>query len=215
MQSRTASATAQYLTRIFVKDDPFAAMRAAGDVLHPGMQLSPYEAHLLQWLVRISGARHVLEIGSFAGYSACWMAHALPDSGTLTTLEKQPAHATLARTHTQHDTRIHVVEADAIHWLHRYEGAAFDMLFIDGEKRRYGDYLDAALPHLTAQAWIIADNTLLFGALAGIAERNITPETVAAMQQFNARLADASAFETVLLPTAEGLTVARRRLVDV
>lgn len=211
MQSRDRSATWHYLTRTWVGQDPFADARAAGEALHPGMQLSPYEAYLLQWLVRISDARHILEIGSFAGYSACWLAGGLPASGTLTTLEKQPAHAMLARTHTQHDTRIHVVEADARDWLNAYRGTGFDFLFIDGEKRRYGDYLDAALPHLTPDAWIVGDNTLLFGAMAGIADRNIAPETIAAMQQFNARLADARYFESVLLPTAEGLTVARRR----
>lgn len=211
MQSRDTSAIWQYLTRTWVGRDPFADVRAAGEALHPGMQLSPYEAYLLQWLVRISGARHILEIGSFAGYSACWLAGGLPASGTLTTLEKQREHAALARRHTQHDKRIHVVETDARDWLNAYRGAPFDFLFIDGEKRRYGDYLDAALPLLTSAAWIVADNTLLFGALAGTAERNIAPETIAAMQQFNARLADARYFESVLLPTAEGLTVARRR----
>ena len=213
MQSRDASATMQYLTHTWVGEDPFASTRAVGETLRPGMQLSPYEAHLLQWLVRISGAGNILEIGSFIGYSACWLAGGLPASGTLTTLEKQPEYAALAHRHTRHDARLNLVETDASDWLASYSGQPFDFLFIDGEKRRYAEYLDAALPHLTTQAWIVADNTLLFGTLAGIATRNIAPETIAAMQQFNARLADARYFESVLLPTEEGLTVARRRAI--
>jgi caffeoyl-CoA O-methyltransferase len=212
MESRATSASMQYLTQTFVKDDLFAAIRTIGETLHPGMQLAPYEAHLLRWLARVSGAKRILEIGSFVGYSSLWLAQALPPDGQLVTLEKNPEHAALARAHTHDDPRIQVVEADACAWLTSYKGAAFDFLFIDGEKRRYNEYLDAAMPHLAPKAWIVADNTLLFGALAGEAKKPVPDATIAAMQQFNARLADPQHFDSCLLPTSEGLTVAKQRL---
>jgi caffeoyl-CoA O-methyltransferase len=213
MKSRAISATMQYLTQTFVKEDFFAEIRNIGETLYPGMQLSAYEAYMLHWLVRVSGAKRILEIGSFVGYSARWLARALPPDGTLVTLEKHPEHAALVRVHTQDDPRIQAVEAEAMAWLKTYTGTGFDFLFMDGEKRRYNEYLDAAMPHLTPEAWIVADNTLLFGALAGEAKKSVPDATITAMHQLNARLADAAYFESCLLPTEEGLTIAKRRLV--
>jgi predicted O-methyltransferase YrrM len=212
MESRATSATMQYLAQTFVKKDFFAEIRRLGESLCPGMQLSPYEAYLLHWLVRVSGATRILEIGSFIGYSSRWLAQALPPDGKVITLEKHPEHAELARTHTHDDPRIQVITADAIPWLNSYTGASFDYLFMDGQKRRYNEYLDAALPHLAPQAWIVADNTLLFGALAGEGKKSVPEATLAAMEKFNMRLADPQYYDSSLLPTEEGLTVARRRL---
>lgn len=211
MQSRTEGALAAYLTQTFVGEDPFAAVRADGQTRHPGMQLSPYEAHLLAWLVRISGAKRILEVGTFMGYSALHMARSMPPDGRIITLEKSTENAARAAQHMAQDARIELVQTDALSWIQNYQGERFDLLFLDAEKRQYPAYLEAAWDHLSPHAWVLADNSLLWGAVSGEDPAAASKEATEAMRRFNATLADSTKFDGVLLTTPEGLTVARRR----
>lgn len=212
MQSRAVGETLAYLTRTFVHEPAWlAAVAAEGERRRPGMQLSPYEGHVLQWLVRISGAQSILEIGCFMGYSTLWMAQALPVGGHLTSLERDAAHAQQAAQHiaaSPHAARITLHHTDAHAWLAAQPLVPqFDMVFIDAEKAGYARYLEAVVPLLRPRGWIVGDNTLLFGQLAAMD----IPQNAAqqSMQQFNAALANVERFDSVLLPTPEGLTVAR------
>jgi caffeoyl-CoA O-methyltransferase len=143
------------------------------------------------------------------------MAAALPEHGHLTSLEFDAAHAQAARTHVAASPdarRIEVIHTDAHAWIAATPATPqFDLVFIDAEKKGYADYLDAMLPRLNPRGWIIGDNTLLFGALSGTHPDAAPPAAKTSMQRFNTTLADATRFESVLLPTAEGLTVARLR----
>lgn len=210
------NATVDYITRTFVRaPDWLRAARQKGEALVPGMQLSPYEAHLLGWLVRMSGGASILEIGTFMGTSALSMAGALPAGGRIVTLEFKPEHAALARGHiaaSPHARQVAVIEGDALAWLAAQpKTPRFDFLFIDAEKRSYADYLQAALPLLQPRAWVVGDNSLLWGALSGDAPDAASAEAKAGMQKFNEMLADADQFDGVLLTTPEGMTVARRK----
>jgi predicted O-methyltransferase YrrM len=211
MLSRTQGKLADYLAQTFVGDDPFAPVRAEGEKRHPGMQVSPYEAHLLAWLVTISGAKRILEVGTFMGYSALYMASALPKDGSIITLEKSDENANIAAQHVAQEKRIEVVCTDALAWIKNYAGETFDLIFLDAEKRHYPNYLEAVLPYLSPNAWILADNSLLWGAVSGEAPKAASKEATEAMRRFNALLADKTKFDGVLLTTPEGLTVARRR----
>lgn len=214
MQARHHDASVAYITKRFVTEpDAFAAVRRLGEQLRPGMQVSPYEGHLLAWLIRTSGAQRALEVGSFVGYSTLWQASALPDRGHITALEIDSAHAAHTRTHAQEAGlagKITVEQVDAIAYLKNYNGAPFDYLFIDGVKKDYVTYLDLALPHLTQNAWVIADNTLLFGAFTDNAREKVSVAAFNAMTEFHARMAAGDTFDAVMLPTHEGLIVARR-----
>ncbi len=214
METRSAGLTMDYITRTFVREpDYIAAARIEGERRRPGMQISPYEGHLLQWLVGISGAANILEIGTFMGVSAMWVAGAVPEGGQITSLEFSADHAQIAAQHvaaSPHKNAIEIIHADAHTWIaNTPETPQFDLVFIDAEKKGYADYLDAILPRMKPRGWIIGDNTLLFGALSGENPEASNAAAKASMQRFNATLADATLFESVLLPTAEGLTVAR------
>ncbi|MBN8543892.1 MAG: O-methyltransferase [Alphaproteobacteria bacterium] len=211
MKTRTEGKLAEYLSSTFVGNDPFAHVRAEGETRHPGMQVSPYEAHLLAWLVTISGAKRILEVGTFMGYSTLYMASAMPKNGSVITLEKSEENAKIAAAHVAQDKRIEVVCTDALAWIQNYSGAPFDMIFLDAEKRQYPAYLEAALSHLSPNAWVLADNSLLWGAVSGDDPKAASKEATEAMRAFNALLADKTKFDGVLLTTPEGLTVARRR----
>ncbi len=213
MDSRNEGPLMGYLTTTYVDEpDWLQTARAAGDAIHAGMQMSPYEAHLLGWFARLHGANHALEIGTFMGATALRLAMA---GAQVTTLEASAKHAALARNHiaaSPHADAITVVEADALTWLRAQpHKPQYDVLFLDAEKRHYMDYLDAALPLLAPHALIIADNTLLWGAVTGEKPDAAKPEAVEVMRAFNARLGNLTEFDGVLIPTAEGMTVARRK----
>ena len=214
MQTRDHGATLEYITRTFVREAEYIAQsRAEGERRRAGMQISPYEGHLLQWLIRISGAKNILEIGTFMGTSALWIAGGLPEGGRITSLEFDATHAEIAAGHvaaSPHASCINVVHTDAHAWIAATpETPQFDLVFIDAEKKGYADYLDAILPRLTPRGWVVGDNTLLFGAMSGENPDGASEAAKQAMARFNETLADSERFESVLLPTPEGMTVAR------
>ncbi len=216
MQTRAATPTLEYITRTFVREpDYIAAARAEGERLRPGMQVSAYEGHLLSWLVRISGAKRVLEIGTFMGTSTLWLADGAGENGHVTALEFAADYAAAATAHiaaSPHKNRVEIIHTDAHAWLAAQPLVpTYDLVFIDAEKTGYANYLDAVLPRMNPRGFIIGDNTLLFGALTGEHADAAKPAAINAMARFNDSLADAVRFESILLPTPEGLTVARLR----
>lgn len=205
------SQTIDYINHTFAPEDALLQqVRAVGESLAPGMQISPYEGKILQVMAQMVGARRILEIGSFVGYSTIYLARALPADGTLITLESNPTHAAYAREHVSSYACATVLEGDALALIHSVEGP-LDVLFIDAEKRSYMKYLDAALPKLRSGAAVIADNSLLFGAVAGEPRAKVSAESLEVMRALNARLAHSDEFIGVMLPTEEGLTIGIRR----
>lgn len=214
MQTRNSGPTIDYITRTFVREPEYILRaREEGERRRPGMQISPYEGHLLQWIIRISGAKNILEIGTFMGVSAMWMAEGLAEGGRVTSLEFSIEQAKIAAQHvaaSPHKNAIEIMHANAHTWIATTPATPqFDLVFVDAEKKGYADYLEAVLPRLTPRGWIIGDNTLLFGALSGENPDASNAASIASMTKFNEMLADSARFESVLLPTAEGLTVAR------
>jgi caffeoyl-CoA O-methyltransferase len=216
MQTRAATPTLEYITRMFVREPVWVeAARAEGERRRPGMQVSSYEGYLLSWLTRMMGAKRVLEIGTFMGTSTLWLADGVGDDGHVTALEFAADYAAAAQNHiaaSPHKNRVEIIHTDAHAWLAAQPLApTYDLVFIDAEKTGYANYLDAVLPRMNPRGCIIGDNTLLFGALTGEQPDAAKPAAIAAMTRFNETLADASRFESILLPTPEGLTVARLR----
>lgn len=207
-------ANGQVLTYIrdtcVTEPDWLARIHAAGETQRPGMQLSAYEGHVLCWLAQLVGAKKVLEIGTFMGYSALWMASG---GARVTSLEFNAASADQARAHvasSPYASQVEVVQGDALAWLvAQAQQPQFDMVFIDAEKRSYVKYLEAALPLLQPRALVVGDNTLLWGAVYGAGDGRASKEAVAAMQQFNRLLCDPERFDGLMLPTTEGLTIGR------
>lgn len=213
---RNNGADIAYITRTFVHEPNYIMLsRAAGEQRRPGMQISAYEGHLLQWLVRISGAKHILEIGTFMGTSTLWMAGGLPEDGVITTLESSAEYAALARQHFAASPlvdRIEIAQGPALDWFKtRPAVPQFDFVFIDADKNNYANYLEEVLPRMNKGGWIVGDNTLLFGVMSGEKPDGASAAAKEAMTKFNETLADSGRFESVMLPTIEGMTVARLR----
>jgi predicted O-methyltransferase YrrM len=187
-------------------------VRAGMTGAHDGISIHAEEARILQLLIRLANVRTIVEIGTLGGYSALAMVAALPADGQIVTLEKDPARAAQARRNTAQEKRIEIIEGDARETLGQIGNRApFDMVFIDADKLNYTHYLDWAEAHVRKGGLIIGDNTLLFDAV-WMAERppRVRDTALAAMRDFNRRLADPDKYLGILLPTAEGMTIAQK-----
>lgn len=176
----------------------------------PGLMIDAVEGRLLTLLVAISGARRILEIGTFTGYSALSMAQALPADGQLVTLELRPEHAAKALEHIAAagmSERITVIQGPALDSLAQLEGP-FDMAFIDADKPGYPAYYEAVVALLRPGGLIVADNVLRSGR---VLEAGSHEADVVAMREFNDRVVGDPRVEAVMLTVRDGITLSRVR----
>jgi predicted O-methyltransferase YrrM len=175
----------------------------------PQMLTGPIEGRFLQQLVFASGARRVLELGTYSGYSALSMAEGLPPDGRIDTCEVDERHAEVARRYiarSAYADRITVHLGPALETIARLEGE-FDLVFIDADKGNYVDYYEAVLPRLSERGLIVADNTLWGG-------RVVDPddgEGTRAILAFNEHVANDERVVCVQLTVRDGVTLIRRR----
>jgi predicted O-methyltransferase YrrM len=179
------------------------------------MQITPEQGHLLALLVRLMGARRVLEIGTFTGYSALAMALALPADGRLIACDISEEWTGIARAYWQRAgvaDRIDLRIAPALMTIGRLErdGAlhAFDLVFIDADKTGYDAYYEGALRLVRTGGLIVLDNMLRRGRVADPCDGDA--DTVA-LRNMNTKIAADERVDRVLLPIASGMTLARRR----
>lgn len=168
----------------------------------------------LHVLVRATSARRVVEVGTAIGYSALWMATALPDGGSLVTIDPDVARTDRAREFWRRggvEARIRVVNGPALEVLPSLAGEGpFDLAFIDALKREYQGYLDAILPLLRAGGTVVVDNLLWSGRASGSVADDGTPDT-RAVQAFNAAFVRDPRLSATILPVGDGLGVGVKR----
>jgi predicted O-methyltransferase YrrM len=134
----------------------------------PAISVTASQGKLLHLLVRMHGARKVLEVGTLAGYSTIWMARALPPGGRLITLEYEPRHAEVARANIERagvSDRVEIRIGDAMETLPTLEGP-FDLIFIDADKENNAGYFQWAMKLSRPGGVIIVDNVVRKGEVA-------------------------------------------------
>jgi caffeoyl-CoA O-methyltransferase len=173
----------------------------------PAIQIGPSEGKTLSMLLKLQGAQRVVEVGTLAGYSAIWIARALPPGGRLWTVEFDPRHAEIARDNLRYagvDDRVEVIVGAGLDVLPTLEDKGpFDAVFVDADKGNYPHYGDWSARNLRTGGLLLGDNAYFFGDLL-----QDTPEATA-MRQFHTDAA--LVFESVCLPTPDGLLVGTRR----
>jgi caffeoyl-CoA O-methyltransferase len=176
---------------------------------HPHMQVGRVEGAVLKMLCSLMGARRVLEIGTFTGFSALCMAEALPEDGRLVTCDIDPRAVEVARSffaRSPHGHKIEVRLGDALDTVRGLPaGTTFDLLFLDADKERYSTYYEAVLPLLRSGGLLVADNTLWSGKVL-----SPSAETDQAIVAFNRLVAGDPRVENVLLPVRDGMMLARK-----
>lgn len=209
----------RYASDLLVRPDETlaAALRAADAAGLPPISVSPPQGKFLMLLAQAIGACRILEIGTLAGYSAIWLARALPAGGRLVTLEVDAKHARVARENigrAQLADIVDIHEGRAIETLERMVAAAvdpFDLIFIDADKPSYPLYLPLAVELSHPGTLIIADNVVRKGA---IVDPDSSDERVHGVRRYNELVArhprlDATLLQTVGVKGYDGFTLAR------
>lgn len=176
---------------------------------------TPVVGRLLAMLVQLTGARRVLEIGTYTGYSALCVAEALPEGGRVVTCEVDPDHARMAQEHfagTPYKDQIEIKLGRALKTVAGLEGP-FDLAYIDADRTAYRQYLDAIRPKLAPGGFIVANNVLWKGRVLDAEAAGADADT-RAIAEFNAAVASDPSLESVMLTIGEGLTIIRPRRVD-
>jgi O-methyltransferase len=178
------------------------------------MQILPEQGHFLALLVKLLGAHSVLEIGTFTGYSTMALALALPADGKVTTCDLDEDSVAVGRTFWEKAgvvKRIDVMIGPALTTLAELTNKAassFDLAFIDADKMAYDRYYEFALRLVRPGGLIVLDNMFQRGEVAD--PHNNDPRTVL-VRALNAKIANDDRVDRVMLPVADGMTLARRR----
>jgi predicted O-methyltransferase YrrM len=170
------------------------------------MMVGAVEGAFLSFLIFMTRAKRVLELGTFTGWSSIAMARALPPDGSIVTCDVNEETTAIARRYAEEAgvaDRIDFRVGPGIETLATLDGP-FDLAFIDADKESYVDYYEAILPKMAPGGVIGADNTL-FGS------GGPNDEITEAISAFNEHVLDDDRVETVLLPIRDGLTLIRRR----
>ncbi len=180
-----------------------------------GMQISPEQGQFMAFLIELTGARRVLEIGTFTGYSALSMALALPPEGRIIACDIEPETTAVARRYWAEAgvaEKIDLRLAPALDTLEGLlaEGAAesFDFAFIDADKENYEAYYERCLALLRQGGLLAVDNVLWNGAVADPAARDPDTEAIRAL---NLRMRKDPRISLSMVPISDGLSLARKR----
>lgn len=173
----------------------------------PAIQVGPSDGKLIELLLKLAGAKKVVEVGTLAGYSALRILAALPPDGHLWTIELEPKNAEIARRifeQAGHGGRVTVLVGAGLDMLPALEAhGPFDAMFVDADKISYAEYGRWAARHLRPGGLLLGDNAYLFGELMDDSDRG------RAMRTFHEEAA--RAFDTVCAPTPDGLLVGIKR----
>ncbi len=200
----------------FAEAEPLRRLRAETEATQgarAGMLVSPEQGAFMGLLIRITGARRLLEIGTFTGYSALACLLAMPEDGRILCCDVSEAWTAVARRHwaeagvaEQVDLRLGpaIETLDAL--LAAGAAGTFDQCFVDADKDNYDDYYERALRLVRPGGLVLIDNVLWDGAVADPADTR--PSTLA-LRALNAKIASDGRVERCMVPIGDGLTIVR------
>jgi len=176
------------------------------------MQISPDQGALLQFIIKSSNIQNCLEIGTFTGYSALTMALALPENGSIVSLDIDKVNTNIAKKYwSKHSVgkKIDFILAPALETMEEFinQDKMFDLIFIDADKKNYKNYFLKSLELLEKDGIIIIDNTLWKGKVFDL---NITDDQTNSIREFNSFVRDFKGTDSMILPIADGMTICRK-----
>jgi predicted O-methyltransferase YrrM len=180
-------------------------------LLRPRMASGHLQGRMLKMFVRMIRPKQILEIGTYSGYSALCMAEGLDEGSVLHTFEINDEQDDFTRPwleQSPYADKIKFYIGDALERMPQL-GITFDLVFVDGDKRKYMEYYEMSLAHLSPGGYIIADNTLWDGPVTETPNPN-DAQTIG-IQAFNEFVAKDNRVEKVILPLRDGLTIIRKK----
>ncbi|MEZ5280254.1 MAG: O-methyltransferase [Acidimicrobiales bacterium] len=175
-----------------------------------GMNIGEDQGRFLKLLVEMTGARTAVEIGTFTGMSALWVARGLGPEGTLHCFDISDEYPAVGRPYWQRagvDDRIQLHIGPAAERLDDLGDQAIDFAFIDADKAGYASYIEALLPRMSPRGLIVLDNVLWSGMVAGPP----APGDTGALQDLNDHLAGRADLDVLMLTIGDGITLIRKR----
>jgi predicted O-methyltransferase YrrM len=206
-----------YLLEVSLHEPPILARLRDETAALPeaGMQIAAEQGQFMALLVRLTGARRILDVGTFTGYSSLVMALALPDGGHILTCDLSETWTAIARRYwleagvaDKVTLRLAPALATLDGLLAAGEAGSWDMVFLDADKESYTAYYERALVLMREGGLLLADNTLWGGRVIDAADRKPSTEGIRA---FNRLLATDQRTDLSLVPIGDGLTMARKR----
>lgn len=179
-------------------------------VLNPHMLSGHVQGRVLSMISHMLHPKHILELGTFTGYSALCLVEGLEEGGKLVTIEHNDELEEMIRRNFARSPlgeRIELRIGDCILEIEKLEGP-FDLVFIDADKREYCAYLEALYPLVPVGGFILADNTLWDGHIVDPAYDK--DKQTLGLRAFNDHVAADERFEQVILPLRDGLTIIRK-----
>ncbi|MGR3764330.1 O-methyltransferase [Rossellomorea sp. NS-SX7] len=202
-----------FTSKLHKEDDVLeAAMKANEEADLPAIDVAPNQGKLLHLLAKMKGAKSILEIGTLGGYSSIWMARALPEEGSLITLEYSEKHAEVARENLKRagvDKKVKVLTGAALDTLPSLKDHKFDFIFIDADKKNNPHYIKWAIELSNPGAVIITDNVVRGGRITDAASDD---ENIKGIREFvdilseNERI-DSTAIQTVGTKGYDGFVI--------
>lgn len=180
-------------------------------IINPRMLSGHLQGRILKMLTQMIGAKRVLELGTFTGYSALCFAEALPNDGVVHTVDDNDELEEFAQSFFQQSEHGHKIVqhiGKALDIIPSID-AQFDLVFLDADKREYKEYYDAVFDKIPSGGYILADNTLWDGKV--IEEVDPRDKQTVSLLAFNDFVANDPRVETVILPLRDGLTMIRKR----
>jgi len=206
-----------YLLSVSSRETPvLKRLRDETDKLaEAGMQISPDQGQFMALLLKLIGARRVIEVGTFTGYSALVMAAALPENGKIVCCDKNEEWTSMARRYWKEagvDNKIDLRLGDALDTLDTLINSgnenAFDFAFIDADKVNYQNYFERCLVLIRQGGLIAVDNVLWGGSVINPEKQD---DDTVAIRAFNMQLKDDTRVDISLVPIGDGLTLARKK----
>ena len=176
------------------------------------MQISPDQGAFLQFIIKSSNIQNCLEIGTFTGYSALTMALALPENGSIISLDIDKKNTDIAKKYwNKHSVgkKIDFILAPALETMDEFVNLdkTFDLIFIDADKKNYKNYFLRSLELTEKDGIIIIDNTLWKGK---VADKSANDDKTNSIKEFNTFIRDFKGTENMILPIADGMTICRK-----
>jgi predicted O-methyltransferase YrrM len=179
-------------------------------VVHPRMLCSPFQGKFLELLSHMLQPSLVLEIGTYTGYSAICLARGIKPGGKLISLEINDELAPISTKFFKESGLEHKIELKSVDAIQAIPDLPdnIDLVYIDGEKEQYSEYLKLVLPKLKTGAYILADNTLWDGKV--VFDKLHNDPATKALRLFNQEVRDHPGLTVVILPIRDGLSLIRK-----
>lgn len=176
------------------------------------MQISVTQGYFFQFFIKTSNIKKILEVGTFTGYSSITMGLALPNTGSVTCLDKnklttETALKFIKKANLQ--KKINIILGPALNSLKKFikSNEKFDLIFIDADKENYKNYFDLSIKLLNKNGYIIIDNVLWHG---DVANRNKNDKFTNIIREFNSFVKDDIRVEKIILPIGDGITICKK-----